>query len=79
MAQVFFCEFCETSKKPFSYRTPPVAASVILGLLKIARLNFTMNILTMLACDLKINIGNRLFKIQISLNPILMISFFTIK
>ena len=25
-AQVFFCEFCELSKKTFPYRTPPVAA-----------------------------------------------------
>ena len=28
LAQVFSCEFCEVSKKTFSYRTPPVAASV---------------------------------------------------
>ena len=28
LAQVFFCEFCEISKNSFSYRTPPVAASV---------------------------------------------------
>ena len=28
LAQVFSCEFCEISKKTFSYRTPPVAASV---------------------------------------------------
>ena len=27
LAQVFSCEFCETSKNTFSYRTPPVAAS----------------------------------------------------
>ena len=27
LAQVFSCEFCELSKKTFSYRTPPVAAS----------------------------------------------------
>ena len=26
--QVFSCEFCEVSKKTFSYRTPPVAASM---------------------------------------------------
>ena len=26
LAQVFSCEFCETSKNTFSYRTPPVAA-----------------------------------------------------
>ena len=25
--QVFFCEFCETSRNTFSYRTPPVVAS----------------------------------------------------
>ena len=28
LAQVFPCEFCEISKKTFSYRTPLVAASV---------------------------------------------------
>ena len=28
-AQVFSCEFCEISENTFSYRTPPVAASVI--------------------------------------------------
>ena len=28
VAQVFSSEFCEISKKPFSYRTPSVAASV---------------------------------------------------
>ena len=28
LAQVFSCEFCEISKNSFSYRTPPVAASV---------------------------------------------------
>ena len=28
LAQVFSCEFYEISKKTFSYRTPPVAASV---------------------------------------------------
>ena len=27
LAQVFSCEFCKISKKSFSYRTPPVAAS----------------------------------------------------
>ena len=31
LAQVFPCEFCEISKKTFSYRTPPVAASGING------------------------------------------------
>ena len=29
LAQVFFCEFCEISQNIFSYRTPPVAASVL--------------------------------------------------
>ena len=29
LAQVFSCEFCEISKNTFSYRTPPVAASII--------------------------------------------------
>ena len=28
MAQVFSCEFCEISRNTFSYRTPPVTASV---------------------------------------------------
>ena len=28
LAQVFSCEFCEISKNTYSYRTPPVAASV---------------------------------------------------
>ena len=28
VAQVFSCEFCEISKNTFSYRTPPMAASV---------------------------------------------------
>ena len=28
LTQVFSCEFCEVSKNAFSYRTPPVAASV---------------------------------------------------
>ena len=29
LAQVFSCEFCETSNNTFPYRTPPVFASVI--------------------------------------------------
>ena len=29
LAQVFSCEFCQISKNTFSYRTPPVAASVL--------------------------------------------------
>ena len=37
LAQVFSCEFCEISKNTFSYRTPPVAASV---LMKKCLLNF---------------------------------------
>ena len=28
LAQAFSCEFCEIPKNTFSYRTPPVAASV---------------------------------------------------
>ena len=28
LAQVFSCEFCEISKNTFSFRTPPVAASI---------------------------------------------------
>ena len=40
LAQVFSCEFCETSKDTFSYRIPLVAASDSVGiavLKKIAR------------------------------------------
>ena len=29
LAQMFSCEFCEISKNSFSYRTPPIAASVM--------------------------------------------------
>ena len=29
VAQVFFCEFCETSKNTFFHRTPVVAASYL--------------------------------------------------
>ena len=29
LAQVFSCQFCEISKSTFSYRTPPVAASIM--------------------------------------------------
>ena len=32
LAQVFPCEFCEISKNTFSYRTPPMAASVFSSL-----------------------------------------------
>ena len=28
LAQVYSCDLCEVSKNTFSYRTPPVAASV---------------------------------------------------
>ena len=28
LAQVFSCEFCEIPKNTFSYRIPPVAASI---------------------------------------------------
>ena len=31
LAQVFSCEFCKIYKNSFSYRTPPVAASVFTG------------------------------------------------
>ena len=33
LAQVFSHEFCEISKNTFSYRTPPVAASMSAGIL----------------------------------------------
>ena len=39
LVQIFSCEFCEISKKNFSYRTPPVAVS----------LNFTIVLLFMLS------------------------------
>ena len=29
LAQVFCCEFCEVAKNTFSFRTPPVAASIM--------------------------------------------------
>ena len=29
LTQVFSCEFCQISENTFSYRTPPVAASVL--------------------------------------------------
>ena len=32
LEQVFFCEFCEISKNTFSYRTPPMAASLFLNM-----------------------------------------------
>ena len=32
LAQVFACEFCEIFKNTFSYRTPPVAASILSGI-----------------------------------------------
>ena len=32
LAQVFSCEFCEISKNTFSYRTPPMANSVVFKL-----------------------------------------------
>ena len=35
LAQVFSCEFCEISKKTFSCRTPPVAASVLMIILSL--------------------------------------------
>ena len=31
LAQVFFCEFCEISKNTFFYRTPLVAASILVN------------------------------------------------
>ena len=31
LAQVFFCEFCEISKNTYFYRTPSVAASVVVN------------------------------------------------
>ena len=39
LAQVFSCEFCEISKKSFSYRTPPMAASQICIITPIMELN----------------------------------------
>ena len=37
LAQVFSCECCEISKNTFSYRAPPVAASVIYDNAALAR------------------------------------------
>ena len=34
LAQVFSCEFCEISKNNFSYRTPLVAPSIFVQLLR---------------------------------------------
>ena len=31
LAQVFSCEFCESSKNTFSYRAPLTAASILMG------------------------------------------------
>ena len=52
---------------PFTYKT------INLGLTKIVALNFTMYMLTILTCSLKVNVfGKRFFKTQTSLNPISM-------
>ena len=52
---------------PFVYKT------IILGHTKIVALNFTMYILTILTCSLKVNVfGKIFFKTQTSLNPITM-------
>ena len=38
LTQVFSCEFCEISKNTFSYRTPPMTASVCFCLLCVLNL-----------------------------------------
>ena len=45
LAQVFPCEFCEISKKTFSYRTPPVAASLK---------GYTVKLTGLFLCPLKV-------------------------
>ena len=35
LAQVFYCEFCEISTSPFSYKTPPVVASEYLSMVSV--------------------------------------------
>ena len=45
---------------------------IISDLFKTFTLNFTMHILTILTCSLKLRLGNRFFKTQTSLNPISM-------
>ena len=43
LAQVFSCEFCEIFKNTFPSRTPPVAASVLVPILKpLATNDFTV-------------------------------------
>ena len=45
LAQVFSCEFCEISKNIFSYRTPPVAASVFFNVSLLLPKRFTLRYL----------------------------------
>ena len=59
----------------YIYKNP-----VILSLFKIVALNFTMYILTILTCSLKMmSLEKKLFKAQSSLNSVSMNLFFTIK
>ena len=39
LGQVFSCEFCQTSKNTFSYRTPPLGASDIFFILLCATIH----------------------------------------
>ena len=50
MAQVFSCEFIEISKKPFSYRTPPVAVSHI----KYIRVNLVQDLLKEVPLNIRV-------------------------
>ena len=49
LVQVFSCEFWEISKNTFSYRTPPVAASVFI---KEAFLKTSKSLPPMISCEI---------------------------
>ena len=60
---MFYCEYCEISKNTFSYRTPPVAASVLwvvvcykkhfcLTLTGLSKLSYSKWPFSLLCCDL---------------------------
>ena len=65
LAQVFSGEFCEISKNTFSYRTPPVAASVC-NYYKIALTQdtFSSTIITSIELDIFLRIISMIFVIQ---------------
>ena len=45
LAQVFSCKFCEISKNTFSYRTPPVSASTMKGIISGSLMKINMHFL----------------------------------